>query len=216
MPLPWEDAFLNQWLPFVRAMGQRYDGNAALGYVVLSGLGQGVETFLAKTTADNAALTTLGGDRAWITTAKRIIAAYAEAFPTTPVFISMARPFPTANGTAALQEVVEWGVATYPGKFGLMTASLNAKSSTSWYPNNAIYTYGTKQPTGFQMLWKQTGDTLNKLNGNPASASLEQSLNKGVNLRGRFVEIYRPDLDNPDLQSTLSRDRSRLLAVPEL
>ena len=93
MPIPWDPVFQTKWLAFVRTMGQRYDGNPALGYVVISGLGQFIETFLARTTADNNALTALGGPPAWEAAAKQIIAAYAEAFPTTPFFITGSKPF---------------------------------------------------------------------------------------------------------------------------
>jgi hypothetical protein len=64
MPLPWDPAFQEKWLPFIMALGQRYNGNLALGYVVMSGLGQDIETYLAKTAADDSALTALGGANA--------------------------------------------------------------------------------------------------------------------------------------------------------
>jgi uncharacterized membrane protein YbaN (DUF454 family) len=60
-----------------------------------------------------AALTALGGTTAWVGAAKQIIAVYAEAFPTTPFFITAATPFDNADGLSALQQVVDWGVATY-------------------------------------------------------------------------------------------------------
>ena len=75
MPIPWDTAFQTKWLAFVRTMGQRSDGNPALRYVVISGLGQLIETRLAKTTADNNALTALGGPPAWEAAAQQIIAA---------------------------------------------------------------------------------------------------------------------------------------------
>ena len=53
---------------------------------------------------------------------------------------------------SALRQVIDWGVATYPGRFGLMNTTLNANSSTVYYPNEAIYTYKDTQPVGFQML----------------------------------------------------------------
>jgi hypothetical protein len=189
MPLPWDATFLSKWLSFVKALGQRYDGNPALGYVVMSGMGQDNETYLAKTAPDDAALTALGGAASWIVAAKTIITAYAQAFPTTPFFITMARPFPnTKVGVAALQQVVNWGVATYPGRFGLMTASLNAQSSTGYYPNEAIFTYRTTQPTGFQMLCSQAQDPV-RLGGTVA-----QAVAKGYQLGGKFIEVYEPDV----------------------
>lgn len=92
MPLPWDNAFANQWQTFIRKLGARYDGNPALKYVVISGLGQSIETFLAKTPADAEALTALGGPTAWVRAAKQIITTYADAFPTTPFFMTLAIP----------------------------------------------------------------------------------------------------------------------------
>src|SRR5436190_5057286 len=173
MPIPWDDAFLTEWLAFVDALGARYDGNPALGYVVVSGIGQIVETYMAQTARDNTNLTRLGGPSAWTDAAKQIIAAYANAFPTTPFFITAAKPFPTANGLLALQNVVDWGVATYPGRFGIMNAGLNAESDTLYYPNLAVYTYRLTQPVGFQMLCSAARDPV-RLKG-----TLDQALMRG-------------------------------------
>ena len=197
MPIPWDAEFQTRWFAFVRAMGQRYDGNPALGYIVISGLGQYIETGLAQTSADIAALTALGGPPAWIASAQQIIAVYAEAFPTTPFFITAARPFVNDEGTSALQQVIDWGVATYPGRFGIMNASLNANSTTVYYPNLAIYTYHTTQPVGFQMLCAE--DDHDRLGG-----TLNQALTQGVLLGGKFVEIYQQDADKPSNRTMLA------------
>ncbi len=208
MPLPWDTKFLNKWLPFVHALGQRYDGNPALRYVVMSGLGQQMETYLAKTSADDTALTALGGTSSWIVGAKKIIAAYADAFPTTPFFITMARPFPSTNpGTAALQQVVDWGVATYPGRFGLMSAGLNANSNTGYYPNEAIYTYRQAQPNGFQMVYSYIKDGGLRIGG-----TLNKALTNGVQMGGKFVEVWEPDVEDPKQQTVLATQGRNLKA----
>lgn len=205
MPLPWESAFLNKWLPLVRALGARYDGNPAVGYVVMGGMSQHFETYIAKVEPDISNLTALGGPAAWARAAKQIIAVYAEAFPTTPFFLTLAKPFPTPEGVAALQEVTDWGAATYPGRFGIMTAALSAKSSTGYYPNEAVYTYRKSQPTGFQMLWSQFEDGGVRLGG-----TLAQALTKGVELGGKFVEVYESDVDDPKQQTVLATQGAAL------
>jgi hypothetical protein len=197
MPIPWDATFQTKWFAFVRTMGQRYDANPALGYIVISGLGQYVETGLARTSADVAALTALGGTTAWVGAAKQTISVYAEAFPTTPFFITAATPFDNADGLSALQQVVDWGVATYPDRFGIMNASLNANSTTVYYPNLAIYTYHTTQPVGFQMLCAEADS--DRLGG-----TLNQALTQGVLLGGKFVEIYQQDADKPSNETMLA------------
>ncbi|MBA3608991.1 MAG: hypothetical protein H0W43_10885 [Chthoniobacterales bacterium] len=198
MPLPWDAAFFASWSTFIRAMGSRYDANPTLAYIVISGLGQNVETYLAKTPADAASLTLLGGPTAWKEAAKKIIAVYAEAFPTTPFFITAAKPFDSADGLAALQDLIEWGVATYPGRFGIMNASLNAHSSTIYYPNLAVYNHHTTQPVGFQMLCSASLDPV-RLGG-----TLDMALSQGVGLGAHFVELYQSDADNPGYQTVLA------------
>jgi len=197
MPLPWDPVFQTKWLAFVRAMGLRYDGNPTLGYVVISGLGQAIETAMAKTTADNNTLTALGGPPAWVTAAKQIIAGYAQAFPTTPFFITASQPFLGQETMLDLQTVIDWAVATYPGRFGIMHAGLNAHSSIVYYPNLAIYTYYHAQPTGFQMLCSALRDP-NRLGG-----TLNQALTQGVLLGGKYVELYQADADAAQYQTIL-------------
>gem|GEM_PF-2957171 len=202
MPLPWDPAFLNKWLPFVRALGARYDGNPAVGYVVMGGMSQHFETYIAKVEPDITNLTNLGGPAAWVRAAKQIIAVYAEAFPTTPFFLTLAKPFPNPDGLAALKEVTDWGAATYPGRFGIMNAALNANSSTGYYPNEAVYTYRFTQPTGFQMACSAVRDPV-RLGG-----TLAQALAKGYQLGGKFIEVYEPDVTGiPNLSDPMPPTR---------
>jgi len=208
MPIPWDAAFMTQWSSLVREIGRRYDGNPTLGYVVMSGFGQEIETCLAQTHADVTALTALGGMPSWILAAQQLIQLYAEAFPTTPFFITAANPFGrnNAEGLAALQQVIDWGVATYPGRFGIMNATLNANSNTLYYPNLAIYTYYRTQPTGFQTLCSAARDP-RRLGG-----TLEQALTAGVQLGAKFVEVYQLDADDPANQEVLATEGAALEA----
>ena len=198
MPLPWDQVFLNDWLAFIRRLGARYDSDPALAYVVMSGMGQNIETYLAQTRRDETRLTTLGGTTAWRGAAKQIISAYADAFPTTPFFITAAKPFHSPEGLSALQHVVDWGVATYPGRFGIMNASLNANSTTGYYPNLAVYTYASRQPVGFQMLCSEAQDP-RRLQG-----TLKQALWAGIRLGAKFIEVYQADADLATNQQILA------------
>jgi hypothetical protein len=204
MPIPWDSSFLDSWLGFIQTLGDRYDGNPDLSYVVISGLGQNVETYLSQTAADDAALDALGGTEAWIGAAQQIIAAYANAFPTTPFFITASKPLAAVESVAALQQVIDWAVATYPGRFGIMNATLNAKSSTIYYPNLAIFTYHNTQPVGFQTLCSSITDRT-RLKG-----TLNQALIQGVSLGAHFVEVYQNDADAGKNQSVLAAQGTAL------
>ena len=206
MPLPWDTAFQTYWLPFVQAMGARYEGNPTLGYIVISGLSQNLETNLSSSAADDAALKALGGIDAWVAAAKKIIGVYASAFPTTPFFITASRVFTDDFDNDALRQVIDWGVATYPGRFGLMNTTLNANSSTVYYPNEAIYTYKDTQPVGFQMLCSSIKDPV-RLGG-----TLDEALLAGIALGAEFVEVYQSDADAPANQAVLAKEGDRLEA----
>ena len=206
MPLPWDPAFQTKWLPFVRAMGARYEGNPTLGYIVISGLSQNLETNLSSSKADDAAHKALGGIDAWVAAAKKIIGVYASAFPTTPFFITASRVFTDDFDNDALRQVIDWGVATYPGRFGLMNTTLNANSSTVYYPNEAIYTYKDTQPVGFQMLCSSIKDPV-RLGG-----TLDEALLAGIALGAEFVEVYQSDADEPANQAVLAKEGDALEA----
>ena len=205
MPPPWDPVFQSKWISFVKAMGARYDGNPAVGYVVIGGASQHFETYIAKVEPDVTNLTNMGGPSAWEAAAKKIIAVYAEAFPTTPFFLTLAKPFPNSDGVTALKNVTDWAAATYPGKFGIMNASLNCNSTTGYYPNEAVYTYRNKQPTGFQMLWSYYADKGARIGG-----TLDQALKAGVSLGGKFVEVYEPDVEDPSQQTVLATEGAAL------
>lgn len=206
MPLPWDPVFQTKWLPFVRAMGRRYDANPSLKYVVISGLSQELETNMSGSAADDAALAALGGIDAWVAAAKKIITVYANAFPTTPVFITASRVYTNDYDNVALKTVIDWAVATYPGRFGIMNTTLSANSDTGYYPNLAIYTYHNTQPVGFQMLCSSINDP-HRLGG-----TLLQALTAGVNLGADWVEVYQSDADAPANQTVLALEGAALEA----
>jgi hypothetical protein len=98
-----------------------------------------------------------------------------------------------------------------------MTNTLSARSSTSFWPNLAINTYKSTQPTGFQMLWSQTADggiRAGRDGVHPDPNALDESLTKGVQLGGRFVEVYEIDTNNSALQQTITTHQAQLKQLP--
>jgi hypothetical protein len=127
----------------------------------------------------------------------------------------MAMPFPSTDprpkwdlSLLAEQELVNWAIATYPGRFGVMTACLNAHSNTGFWPNYTIYMHQASQPTGFQMLAANIKD-----NGLHNMGPLSQALTNGVNLGGNFVEVYEGDVNDPRQQSVLAAQNAALKAA---
>lgn len=225
IPLPNDPVFLAKWGNFISAFGARYDANPTVNYVMVAGIGHTVEWHTACSAADVRHLRSLSqpnppGTAKWIAHAKTVITAFADAFPTTPFFGALANPYGNSRaGAAAEREVVDWAVATYPGRFGVMTHTLSARSSTSFYPNAVIHQYQLSQPTGFQMLWDTVGDCGKRAGYDGVHCdplALDESLTAGVNIGGRFVEVYEMDCNSTDpaIQNTITTHRAQFLGLP--
>ena len=82
-------------------------------------------------------------------------------FPTTPLFIIGARPYggpAAAVGQVAMQEIFDWGVARYPGRFGIMNSQLMAASGPNYYLNAAISDNHLTEAVGIQFLCNTATD----------------------------------------------------------
>src|SRR5262249_5188344 len=150
MPLPWEKTFLDKWGAVIKSLGDRYDGSPRVAYVTIGGPGFAIESYFVRAKEDLPRVPDAGGTRRWGEGVKKIIDVYAEAFPTTPFLLAMAHPIPGKEGDAALREVVDHGLAKYPGRFGVMHHGLNAQSAARFYPNGVIQAQSGRTTVGFQ------------------------------------------------------------------
>jgi hypothetical protein len=218
MPEIDDPVYIAKWTRFIAKFGTRYDANPHVGYVVMTGIGNVVEWYESDPSYFQAqSPPNPPGTAKWINQAKTFIDAYAAAFPTTPIFGALANPYGNANGLAAEKTVVDYAVGRYPGRFGIMTNTLSARSSISFYPISAIVDNKDTQPTGFQMLWSQTRDGgirdgYDGVHKDPNA--LDESLTNGVNFGGRFVEVYEIDCNNTALQATITSHQTQLKALP--
>src|SRR5207249_7545333 len=154
MPVPWEHLAKAKWKQFIVAIAARYDNNPQLHYMVMSGFQQTGECYIANTQAAidffnanaeaagyQATDTLPAGLVAWEATVKEIVAQYMTSFPNTPLLITGARPYggdSQSVGQKAMNDIFAWGVATYPGRFGIMNSQLHATSSPGYFLNAAI------------------------------------------------------------------------------
>ncbi len=198
MPTPWDPVVLAKELAFLQAFAARYGNDPSLAGVMIGGLGQVMETYVARTPADSAILNPLGGVPAWIAAGQTLITAFAEALPNKSVILTAAVPFPIADsGDDALNELGTWAAANYPN-FGVMCASLSVDSSVFYPPNALISAYSLTHPCGFQFV-SSSGD-VSRLGG-----TLAQALTAGVSLlQGRgMIETYGVDCSDPGNAATL-------------
>jgi hypothetical protein len=240
MLIPWDSVAKSKWKRFLVNMGLRYDNNPQMKYVVMTGFQGTGECYMAKTAEDvaffNASAVAAGynaiGDLpaglvAWEATVKEIVAQYMVSFPTTPLVITGARPYGgdfQSQGQLAMNDIFAWGVATYPGRFGIMNSQLHVGSSAGYFLNAAIINNASNVPTGIQFLCAGTSDNpdnLPRLCDAPPFGELPLlSVHDAVDAAGAagvsfglgFIEVYEGDVVNPSLQAVLAAHSASLLA----
>jgi hypothetical protein len=163
---------------------------------------------------------------AWEATVKEMVAQYMTSFPNTPLLITGARPYGGDSqpvGQLAMNEIFAWGVAAYPGRFGIMNSQLHATSTTGYFLNKPIYDNRLTNPVGIQFLCAGTSDNpdnLPRLSDYPpwgdstvllsAYDAVNNSLTAGVSLGCNFIEVYESDITNPDFQAMLAAQSAAL------
>lgn len=206
MPLPWDETYLSKWDALLQAMGPRYDAEPCVAYVTMGGLAFASETHFVRDRGDLPRFEEAGGLPRWCEAAKRIIDSYARAFPTTPFVLAMATPAPGSEGEAALREVVKYGTTKYPGRFGVMNHGLNAQSSARWYLNALVESLSDATTVGFQMVWSTRGPSARMLRG-----TLPEALQRAVELKGHFVEVYEADCNDAQYAGALEQSSRQLM-----
>jgi hypothetical protein len=209
MPEPWDPGFLKQWGAVITAMGRRYDGNPAVAYVMISGLGFSIESVYVKTPEDIAKLQSMGGAARWLEGAEKIVDLYAAAFPHTPFIYAMAPPI--KGDMSATRALVEYGMNKYPGRFGIMHHGLNATSTPGFYPDHAVTIYSAQSPAGFQMVWSTVGvEGAERVKG-----TLAQALDRAAAYHAQWVEVYEEDCQNPAYAGDLRAASEQLATGPK-
>jgi hypothetical protein len=201
MPIPWRPVFQEKYGNLIKKLGERYDSSPYLSYVVMSGFGHEVEAWFASE-EDMPEYNAIGGNAKWLEGAKWFAALYNKAFPTTPFLIAMSPPSRDEEGRATLKKFVEDGVKDYPHRFGLMADSL-APNDTPDSPKlsyQSVNRFSDQTVVGFQMLL-----SIYKLRG-----TLKQALDTAIALKAQFVEVYEPDLIDPNQREVLAEASDKL------
>ena len=244
MSVPWDTVFLTKWKRFIAAYGARYDGNPNLVYVPMGGLGQTGESRVAVETSDVAwfdANAIANGYKAtddysaavvaWKASTEAIMDAYMSAFPTTPPFITIANCFGTiGGGSDALLDIFAYAAANYPGRLGFMNAQLNAvtggagssvmSDNRATNPTGAQFLYSSATPCGLAGLSKCDGSGFGceDIGDNPCLSAFDavnNTLEKGLSIGCRFVEVYEIDVTNPAYQTMLATKGAELKGAPK-
>jgi glycosyl hydrolase family 42 (putative beta-galactosidase) len=237
-PIPWDPVYMSKWQAFVRAMGEHYQNNRSVVLVKVEGVnaqtselmlphsrpGEGAESRLVNCSPndDIAQWQSLGYRPERVrTTWRQFAETYAEAFPNQYLALQTG-PWgmppiddegklmfgrPTDSGFA--QSVIPIGKAAIDGHFVIQNDGLQAIWSWPQLPEIA---QGT--PIAYQMAWRVTDDPTCRMNHfqRPCDPHemLQASVGRGIEAGAKYLEIYIPDLLNPQLTDVITEAHRRL------
>src|SRR2546423_5702898 len=98
IPVPGDPVFMARWQKFITDFGARYDSNAAVSYIIITGIGNHDEWNIAPGTQDTAALgSTQAQVNIWKSSAKQSINFFMNGLPSTTVMGFPVQPFNPLN-----------------------------------------------------------------------------------------------------------------------
>jgi len=200
--LPWDPDVQPLLLAFIKALCAHVDGK--VDYVAMGGLGVIIESYICPNPA-TIGLTIEEATAKWSANCNAVIEAHAENLHSTPFIFTAAKPFRGPGGKEALQKVVRAAAKKYPGRFGIMNCSLNAHSTSHYLPSELVQEFSDTNPVGLQFLTSTRGFGNHDLGG-----TLAETLEAGVALGARYIEIYPLDANNPANAATLDAYAAKL------
>ncbi|MGD0076259.1 MAG: hypothetical protein ABSD31_18270, partial [Candidatus Binataceae bacterium] len=221
IPVPWDPVFQAKWQELVAAFGVKYGADPAVTNVKLTGIGY--ETGVTLLPANSARNPINGGqclsyndtanwmaigytrlrmENAWLETAEDFNAAFADrefagmfaygGFP--PIDDNGERIAGATVDHQASLDLIKLGETDY-GRDRFIAQS-NGLSATYIYAG--VANAAASVDTGYQMV-------------GVLGVALRHAVPKAVHAGAKFLEIYEPDLTNPQLQSTISYAHTHLL-----
>ena len=238
IPVPWDPVYLSKWLAFVRAMGQRYQGNPALVSIKIEGINAQTEELLlphSRPGRPNAGKLVdcapnddigewlkIGYTAAKIKETWRAIArACLLAFPTQALVLQAGPwgtpPIDDAGGlipnrdsnTQLAPSIISIGNEEIRSRFVVQNNGLQA----NWDWPQLKHIAGEAN-IGFQMAWRVTNDPTCRMNNfeRPCDphAMLQLAVNRGIDAGAIYLEIYIIDLLNPQLDDVVADAHARV------
>ncbi|WP_421800521.1 PKD domain-containing protein [Haliscomenobacter sp.] len=221
---PWDDVFVNRVILLNQQLAKRYAANPTVAYC------NTVAGHFSRNLPSSKILASQVWQPIWkvkgyhpdtiVAKMKKVLDVYMDVFPNTPLWNSMDyQTFePAATGHARnyiSQQYANYGLSTYPDRFGVWREDLagcnpppTIQSSSQWFPV-------VQNPcrNGAQMLWSvQDGPTrMNQCGILPDTkeAVMDSAINRGIKLGMRYLEIYKIDMEDASLSTTLSNAHLR-------
>ncbi len=223
LPLPWEQAYLNRWFAFLKAVSVRYQNRPSFIKIAADGpTSVTAEMSLPNEPADLCTWVKAGytSDRligAW----QQVFANYAQIFPRQYFSLALYPPPPIVSTTRCQNgnpggtvheesqrvraAIVGLGADSYPRQFVLQTNGLTAAKEDTANSGgyDLVKSYSGKVVIGFQLTTSAMSHPVDM--GDPVGATaLQISLQKGLDAHVQFLEVYEPDVLSPAAQNILA------------
>jgi hypothetical protein len=194
IPLPWDEAYLNEWVKFVVQLGARYSRYSELVLVHMAGpTCFSGEMHLPKFSQESRQVVEAAGYsknnivNAW----EKVIDAFAEAFPDKSLALNLAIPF---RRDGALEDILQYASAKLGKRLCAQDNQLSDHHDDS-ASYELVQTLGRQGVNiGFQMLDSATDRP-------DRQGSLSVSIEQGLMAGAQYFEIYQSDLLQPQNSS---------------
>jgi hypothetical protein len=206
-PLPWDEAYLDFWARFLRALGKHIGADPSLVAVRVAGVqaGTSVEMALPKSILQHG-YTPERIKRAWAAT----LQVYAEAFPGKPFVITVnkLRDAQGESGEATTRAVVDQAVSRYGRRVVLSNSGIGPNSGEKGFSAQLIRSYTASDRALAQLgPWAPITGNSNKMargKGDSVEKRFRDTFDIALRLRARYFGIDQQDLLDPRLQEGLS------------
>jgi hypothetical protein len=232
LPLPWDQIYLNRWFAFLKVVSARYQNRPSFIKIAADGpTSVTAEMSLPNSPADLCTWVKVGytSDRligAW----KQVFDNYAQIFPHQFFSLALYPPLPIVSTTRCENGnptgidhnesqrvtalIVGLGADNYLRQFVLQENGMTAaKENTAIFGAYAVVkSYGGKVVIGYQLV---TSAVLHPADmGDPDGVTaLQKSLQRGLDARAQFIEVWEPDVLAPAAQNVLAATASALAAA---
>lgn len=214
LPLPWDEIYLTRWLQVVDAAGKRYRNDPDLYLVHITSSSQnGFEMQLpmkrgSRDSNDVPDWKDYGFSKEkYMTAVKRVIDAFAEAFPTQFLDLEI---HSVLTDSSIPEELIDYGASTLGLRFGPFGAWLNNRDTRWDKPLRAVMAkHGKTSFCNYQLIGNVTRQAKRVGPG-----GLQSTVELGVSQGCLYYEIWEIDLKNTELRAWLSDTHRQLNAKP--
>jgi hypothetical protein len=182
MPRPWDPTYISDWTAFIRAYGARYDGDARLTRVQMTGGGWQGEMALPQWPGWTGVGYT---DQLMVATWETFIDSFRSAFPRHQSALDIGEPLTVYTHSHVLPTVL-----AYAAKYG---------SAVAYQQNGLTNTTSSAGPV-FQILHGLSADTdvgWQMWGGGDGPAYLYAAFGTAIASDASYVEVYLVDCTNP-------------------